>query len=235
MYKVKKILTGIKGFDEILYGGINKGHMILLSGVPGSGKTILGLQYLYLGAMKGKKGLFISFEESLDSIKETAKCFGWNLNPLIKKGLIKIININATAISKDLFLASSGLVTEFRSFNPDRLVIDSISTVEMIVDPMPEIKQSLYDFIKFFKNGKCTTILISEMNKTTESTLLSAFGVEEYMMDGVVYLSLILSESGYNRLLFISKMRRTKFIEGGHNFIINNNGIKIYPRKISIW
>jgi KaiC/GvpD/RAD55 family RecA-like ATPase len=235
MDKDDKIPTGVEGLDEVLNGGLKKGHMVLMSGAPGSGKTIIGLNFIYEGAIKGEKGLIISFEESEKAIIETAMRFGWNFKPLIKKKLIKIVSIDIRHVNKDLFLAQSGLIEEFKKFCPDRLLVDSISTIELIADPMPEIKKALYEFIKYFKCNRCTSLLISEMHSSKESTALSIYGIEEYMMDGLIYLSFTISEAHYNRLLFIAKMRRSTFIEGGHNYVITDKGIKVYPRKESIW
>lgn len=82
---IKRINTGIKGLDRLMQGGIPKGSPILVSGSPGTGKTILGLQFLYYGAKNNEPGIYITFEEPKESIIIAAENFGWNLRDLEKK------------------------------------------------------------------------------------------------------------------------------------------------------
>jgi len=86
-----KIKSGISGLDKILKGGLNKGDVILLSGGPGTCKTIAALQYIYKGALENNEpGVYISFEESVDDLKKDAECFGWNFDKLEKSK--KVLN-----------------------------------------------------------------------------------------------------------------------------------------------
>ena len=77
---VERVSTGIKGFDELVEGGFPKGHTILVSGMPGSGKSIFCLQALCNNAVRGKNCLFISFEESVEDLHDQMKEFNWAFN-----------------------------------------------------------------------------------------------------------------------------------------------------------
>src|SRR5260221_12180797 len=86
-----KAPTGILGFDEITGGGLPRGRTTLLSGGPGSGKTILALQFLIHGARACKEpGIFVAFEESSDRISINARGFGWELAALRRKKIFFI-------------------------------------------------------------------------------------------------------------------------------------------------
>src|SRR5450432_4003520 len=85
---LKKLLTGIKGFDDITYGGLPLERNTLIMGGPGCGKTVFALQALVNGARKSKEaGLFVAFEESTKQIVANAATFGWDLPALEKKKL----------------------------------------------------------------------------------------------------------------------------------------------------
>src|SRR3989344_1131516 len=87
------LTTGISGLDELLKGGIRKTNSVLIAGVPGVGKTVFGMHYIHEGAKRSEPGLFISYEESEDSIIEYAESFGMPYIQLIQKGLITVLSI----------------------------------------------------------------------------------------------------------------------------------------------
>lgn len=77
--KIDRVRTGVNGLDELLQGGFPKSHCILLSGAPGTGKTIFGQQFLYNGAKNGEKGLYIAFNEELEDVLLQPTVFGWDI------------------------------------------------------------------------------------------------------------------------------------------------------------
>ena len=76
---VKKIKTGIVGLDEILKGGVREGASVLIAGSPGTGKTILAMQFILEGAKRNEPGIYISSEESVDDIRNYAGSLGWDI------------------------------------------------------------------------------------------------------------------------------------------------------------
>src|SRR3990167_5126073 len=97
---VERVPTGIEGFDELIQGGFPKGSSILYTGTPGTGKSIFGMQFLYNGAQKYKeKGLYITFEETAQELKDQASMFDWDFNKFEKDGKVKIIAIPARNIT----------------------------------------------------------------------------------------------------------------------------------------
>src|ERR1035437_483495 len=88
---IPKVPTKIAGLDEILEGGLPRGRTTLVSGGPGSGKTVLGLEFLFRGAMAGEPGVFVTFEERADAIRTNAMSMGWDLSALEKAGKVAIV------------------------------------------------------------------------------------------------------------------------------------------------
>lgn len=83
---IRKTPTQIEGLDEILHGGLPQGRVTLVGGGPGSGKTLLGLEFLCRGAQSGHPGIFLSFEETTENIRQNTLSFGWDLPSLEKAG-----------------------------------------------------------------------------------------------------------------------------------------------------
>ncbi len=119
---MKKIPTGIPGFDEILNGGLEKGWSYLIKGGPGSGKTIFGLQFLIEGVKRGEKVVYISFDETKEEVKRQAKNFGWDID----KGNFHFVD----KVSEMDILLSDVVFLDYDSLKDIHSLIDSIVKLE---------------------------------------------------------------------------------------------------------
>ncbi|MBU4407018.1 MAG: circadian clock protein KaiC, partial [Candidatus Altiarchaeota archaeon] len=91
---VERIETGIEGFDELIEGGFPRKSCILLSGMPGTGKTIFGLQYLCHGASNGEKGLYVTFEQNMDDLISNVGAFEWGIPALMDTGNLELLSMD---------------------------------------------------------------------------------------------------------------------------------------------
>ena len=119
---MERIKTGIEGLDELISGGIPKSTITLVSGPPGSGKTILCCQFLYQGVQEGKKCLFLTLDKKVEGLLIQASELGLDFQPAIDKGQIKFLHLN---INKKLVYES--MINEILSGEYDRVVLDSIT------------------------------------------------------------------------------------------------------------
>ena len=233
---MERISTGIKGFDELIEGGFPKGSAILLSGTPATGKTIFALEYLINGVKKfNEKGIFITFEEKKENIKEQAKQFGWNLEELGKKRDLIIKQISSNEISKNTVKEILEMIKEF---NIKRVVIDSLSTLAintpstyLNVNEMNEytIKRFIYSFVDELKQfNDITSILISQSLNEGD---LSRDDVSEFICDGIIHLTFESMGGEFSRSLLVRKMRRTKNDEDIHPLEISTKGIIVHNIK----
>ena len=87
----KRVPSGIHGLDETMQGGFIQNSLNLVSGGAGTGKTLVGLQFIHFGALLGEPGIFVTFEEKKEELVEDAKIFGWDMDDLEKKRIIKNI------------------------------------------------------------------------------------------------------------------------------------------------
>ncbi len=125
---VARVFTGIPGFDELVAGGVPRNATVMVTGGPGSGKTIFCLQAVVNGAFKyGEPGIYVTFEEDPESLKESCKLFGWLVEELEKKKLLKIIFKDPYEI-KDFSKSLGGeIYYTIKDMKAKRIALDSIS------------------------------------------------------------------------------------------------------------
>src|SRR5437762_6492074 len=127
MAEVDLVKTGVSGLDGILSGGIPRGNVIVVEGPAGSGKTTLGLEFIYRGAAEfGEPGLIVLFEVSPLKIIRDAAQFGWDLSELERQGKIKIIFTTRSVLQQELQQADSLLLAEASQIGARRMFIDSL-------------------------------------------------------------------------------------------------------------
>lgn len=230
---MERIKTGIKGFDTLVGGGFPKGSSILVSGTPGTGKTIFALQFLYNGAtLFNEKGLYVTFEEKDEELKNQAMQFGWDLDALQKKGNFRVLSIAPSNISKSTV---KEIVSIIKKFNIKRLILDSLSTLSLNTPTTNYanketseimIQRFIYSFIDELKKlNEATSLLISS---TPNEKSLSRDSISEFICDGIVYILYESLGGEYSRSLTIRKMRRTKNDDDIHPMEIGSEGLIIH-------
>ncbi|MGV8085427.1 MAG: RAD55 family ATPase [Candidatus Bilamarchaeum sp.] len=249
---MKKIKTGINGLDTLVGGGIPSDSVVLLAGSPGTGKTILSLQFLVSGCKKHKeKGLYISFEERAEKIRDQAKQFGWDLESLEKEGKIKLLTISKLSFGQ----IYSRIDSTIKSFKPNRLVIDSLTYFTLSArnqKDMVELENARVDEIVYeddksqSSNGgwdsfvvrKIMTDLVSNLQSKNICTLMtsetsrsgewySRDTLSEFVCDGIIHLKSTSIGSELQRSIEIVKMRNSKIKGGVYSFDFGKNGISI--------
>jgi|GEM_PF-453426 len=221
-----KIKTGIRGLDDILGGGLPKDSIVLLSGTCGTGKSIFGMNFLIEGAMKNEPGIYISLEESPESNIHQMKLFGWPVDDLIKNK--KLMILQPELYNFDALLTT--IEDSIDRIKAKRLVIDAISIIGMYFEDPYKVRKSILQLGSLLKKMRCTTIAIDEVREGQSS--LSAYGVEEFVVDGVIVLYLIKRSNIYLRAAVIRKMRGVNHSTKIHPMEIKSpGGIIIYPSQ----
>jgi len=156
--------TGVIGFDEMLKGGIPKEHIVAVLGSPGTGKSTFTLQFIYAGLLKGENCVYLSLEESEDTIVKTASIFGWDLKPYITNKKLVLIRLSTMNIKAAATWVENDLPRLFKSFNVKRLVIDPITLYEMLYESEPLRREHLFNFAEKIREHGITVIMTSETN-----------------------------------------------------------------------
>src|SRR5437016_1247791 len=121
------VKTGIKGLDEILFGGIPRGNIILLAGTAGTGKTTLGVEFVYRGARQfNEPGVIVLFEVAPDKLIRDAALFGWDLRELERDGRLKMVFTTRQVFQQELLQADSVLLAEAAEIGARRIFVDGL-------------------------------------------------------------------------------------------------------------
>jgi circadian clock protein KaiC len=225
-----RMKTGVDGLDELIPNGIPRGSSILVNGSSGSGKTNLCLQILYEGVLKfNEPGIYISFEENSESIRQTAKSFGMNIEKYEKENKMAVISKDPYEVKNFATSLSGELYYKIKDMNAKRLVIDSITYLGGSLQNPYELRRLMNDLNKRLKTMGITTFFVSE---TPESiNVVGRYGVEEFVVDGVILLHNMLIKQGRQRSIEILKMRQSEHDTSMHPFKITERGVEIYPRE----
>lgn len=232
---MEKISTGIIKLDELLGGGIPKGKTILISGEPGTGKTLLSLQYLLEGAKNGEKGIYVSIDEKPEHVISDAEAMGWDLQKYLDDGTILVLDVSnyfaqirtAHEENFDYLKIIDDLNAHIKNVGAKRLVLDPIAPLLFSDSSFPIMIEYIRRLIfTIDENTDCTTLMTSHV--PVNSNKLGRYGVEEFLATGVIMLK-IFKASGKNqyiRSMFVRKMRGIKIDLVEYSYeIVTNRGL----------
>ncbi|RLM59472.1 circadian regulator CirA [Halobellus sp. Atlit-31R] len=223
------VKTGIEGLDSILNGGIFKNAAVLVSGNPGTGKSILGLQYLYNGVdMFDEGGIYLTFEESEEDISQAAASIGFEKwDEFVDSGRIKIYDKRTLLRSGDFSSTLDTILADLQDTQYDRLVLDSLTMFQLFFEDEQEQRQYLLKFIDILKDSGLTSILTMEQSAMFPETEI---GLENFLTDGNIYLIQSPAGSTSNRYIWVAKMRKQAIKNSMFPLEIDEGGIKVYEQ-----
>ena len=215
---VERVESGVPGLDKFLEGGFVKGSTNMIAGTAGACKTTFCMQFLWQGLQKGENGVYVTLEQKPDEILMDMSRYGWDFKKYIDTENFKIESV----IASDIAELSSTIFNSLKTIKAKRFALDSLSLAAMgwkETEELPKMRLKAFDMINALKKTEVTSMLISEIPRS-ERDVLSRFGFEEFVVDGVILLQSF-SVGGPVRSLQILKMRRT------------NHGKKIYPFDVT--
>ena len=237
MKKENRVLTGVQGLDKMLHGGLLLGRTYLLSGPTGSGKSTLAMQFAYNGAvLYNEPSLYVTLEESKEKLIEDMGKQGFDLEKAQKKHKFSLIGGPIAEINSMMYKVDAdvnNMIAEIEEVVTQnkikRVVIDSINLLTMFSKSDDERRRILASLTNTFSALGCTTLLISE---TEEFTMrLSHYGIEEFVVDGVIALYLLWHGSYFVPGIAVRKMRGSDHDKEVRTYQITNKGILVYPTE----
>ncbi|SDF41176.1 RAD55 family ATPase [Halorientalis regularis] len=219
--------TGIDGLDQILNGGIVKNSTTLVSGNPGAGKSILGLQYIYNGVeMFDEKGIYLSFEENEKDIREAAESIGFeNWADHVENGDIKVFDKQVLLRENDFTSSLDLLLDDIQDDDYQRMVLDSLTMFQLFFENEQEKRTYLLKFTDILRKNELTTLMTNEQGAVFPDTDI---GLENYLTDGNIYLIQTPTESGVNRYVWVAKMRKQNIETDIFPMEIEHGGITVH-------
>lgn len=224
---MERLVTGIENFDEVLGGGIPLYSVNIIAGNPGSGKTILVQNILFNAARRGLKSLyFTTISESQFKMVRNLANFKFFDNSFLGEQII-YRDLGLILKKEGLSGAFATIDDLMKKFRPDILVIDSFKALRSLVDSEKEFRAMVFELASKLAVWETTAFLVGEYIEEELSTL-SEFAIA----DGIIYLYGQQERKFQKRYLRILKMRGTGTIPGEHIFLIDKDGIKLYPRML---
>jgi KaiC/GvpD/RAD55 family RecA-like ATPase len=219
--------TGIDGLDDILNGGIVKNSTTLVSGNPGAGKSILGLQYIYNGVEQfDEKGIYLSFEENEQDLREAAESIGFeDWGEYVESGDIKVFDKQVLLRENDFTSSLDLLLDDIQDGDYKRLVLDSLTMFQLFFENEQEKRTYLLKFTDILRKNELTTLMTNEQGAVFPDTDI---GLENYLTDGNIYLIQTPTESGVNRYVWVAKMRKQNIETDIFPMEIEQGGIRVH-------
>ena len=230
---VKRVKTGIKGFDEMLGGGLYEGSSMLIKGAPGTGKTTLGLQFIYNGITKlGENGLIVTFEEFPQKLYRDALSLGWDLKKLEDQKKLKVIFTSPEIFMKDL--KSGSFITRLvAEMNIQRVLVDTVSYFQGLSHEAFELRKIFTKVIYGLEKESITSIFVEE-SRDSGIDAISVTHDFAYVVDVVVSLRFVEVEGSIKKAILVLKTRGSSHDEEIREFTINQKGIDIKNKFDSV-
>jgi len=228
--------TGIAELDDILDGGFPRGHLFLVEGEPGTGKTTLGLQFLLAGVAQGEKVMYITLSESQRELEGVASSHRWALDDLV---LLEYTAREESLRPEDQYSAFhpsevelqdtiAKLLSEMDHAKPQRLVLDSLSEIRLLSRDSLRYRRQILALKHYFSNRDCTVLLLDDRSGKEHTIELQS------LAHGVISMERRSREiGGIRRRLEVKKLRGSQFREGFHDYSIQTGGIVVYPRLVA--
>ncbi len=229
---IPKVPTQISGLDEVLEGGLPRGRTTLASGGPGSGKTVLGLQFLYAGAMAGEPGVFVALEERAEAVRQNALSMGLDFAALEKAGKVAIVEarlFGEEVISGDFDIQGLlGIVGgHIKKINAKRVVIDALDVLlRVFADPRRE-RSELYRLHEWLIDRGLTNVLTAKAHREGETS--GQYEFLDFMADCVIRLDHRVVGQVATRRLRVIKYRGSGFGTNEYPYVIGDHGIILFP------
>ena len=231
---LEKCPTGIQGLDEITYGGLPRGRNTLVCGVAGTGKTLMGIEFLVRGAtLFDEPGVFMAFEETGDELTQNVASLGFDLKKLVaeRKLAIDFVRIERSEIEEtgeyDLEALFIRINQAIDSIGAKRIVLDTIESLFAGLSNQGILRAELRRLFAWLKNKGVTSVITGESGAGVGS--LTRYGLEEYISDCVILLDNRVHDQITTRRLRIAKYRGSMHGTNEYPFLIEETGLTILP------
>lgn len=227
-----KVPTGVRGLDQVTHGGFPKGRTALVCGGPGTGKTLLGLEFLVRGAMEfNEPGVCIAFEETAEEMTTNMASLHCNLPQLIadRKLVIDYVQVERKQIEETGEYDLEGIFIRLRhaidSIKAKRVLLDTLEVLFIGLKDEALVRSELRRLFHWLKDAGVTAVITAEVGEKT----LTRWGLEEYVADCVILLDHRVTEQVSTRRLRVVKYRGSSHGTNEYPFLLDHEGISVVP------
>ena len=221
---------GIDGLDRMIQGGVPERSLIVVVGGAGTGKTTFGLQFLHHGLAAGERAVFITLEESRDRVINSATEKGYAFDEYVADGQLAVVDVDPIEMANSLASIRNELPALVEEFGASRLVLDSVSLLEMMYEDRAKRRNEIYDFARSLKEAGVTALLTSEAAEAT--AYASRYGIVEYLTDAVIVLQYVRPDDFRETRLAveIQKIRDANHSREKKPYEITPDGISVHQQ-----
>ncbi len=224
---MERIKSGVPGLDEMLAGGFLAQSANLVEGAPGTGKTTLGMQFIYNGITKfNQPGLILTFEEFPQQYYDDAASYGWDLRALEQANQLRVIMTSPEVSHADLERVDGRIQAMIQEIGAARILVDSLTHFDRLSDDPITRRGLLFSFINSLKRERLTSLLTRE-----STTLIGGIeGPEEdvaFVVDSYLLLRYVEIESAIRKALLVLKLRGSDHAKDIRQFEITRTGIDV--------
>ena len=233
-----RVKTGIPGLDGLIEGGFPSPSSILLTGPPGAGKSIFATQFLYNGVkLYNEPGFMISVEAYEKDFQWYSEKFNWDIVGLQKKNKLIFSSYDPVEFDKfELRSLHSEIILQLNKvieqIGAKRIVFDSLAPLAQAINNKSKFRTLLYYISRSLKEKGCTTLFVGESVNSSSSSIGSAtnlteYGVEPFVLDGVIDLFFNPGQDSLNQTLMVRKMVATRFPMSKYLVDISSKGMQL--------
>jgi circadian clock protein KaiC len=224
------VRTGITGLDDILLGGLPRGNVVIVTGSPGTGKTTLGVEFVYRGAREFEEpGIIVTFEVSAERLIRDAAQFGWDLRALEAQGHLKILSTTWRVFQEEVVEPDSVLLTEASRMGARRIFIDGLAGMR---NGNGDARELFHILVEALHREEVTAMFALDAPADRAGT---GTVPEDYIADTIIRLGRESVRRAVMRSLEIVKSRGQDYQLGSHSFrIVNQRGLEVYRRAQAV-
>ncbi len=224
---MERVTTGIPGLDEMLCGGFLPQTANLVEGAPGTGKTTLGMQFIYHGIVAcGEPGLVLTFEQFPQQYYSDAASFGWDFRQLEREGKLRVVMTSPEVSKSDLEQVGGHIERLVYEIGAKRILVDSLSHFARLEEDPVRLRSVIYGFVNALKREGLTAVFTRE----SVALLGEVEGPDDpltFLMDSYVLLRYVEIESAIHKALLVLKMRGSNHDKRIRQFEITPHGIEV--------
>lgn len=220
----ERVSTGVAGLDAMLGGGLPRSTTTIVLGGTGTGKTLLGLQFLLDGARRAEPGILFTLEETPEQLRGIARSLGWDLEAFEASGLLAISYVSPIELSTDRFLDRARREAQERGAR--RAVVDSLTSLSLGISSERRFKELAYALAKHFRAAGITLSLNLEVADLLGSGQLSGYGLS-FAADNVLQLKYVEIEGRLERGLSVLKARGVRHATDVRRLAVEREGVVV--------